>query len=174
MENRRTTPCFPRAPNLLHVLPSRMEGWNNLCTPAHTDQDAEDKEYDDDDDDNDNDEGADCDDHVEAVTDLLVLLLLAIFLASLCEERLDTEALPKLWQTLDIIVIIIIVGFLTVFCGFYLKFNPNLDAHDEADDDDDDEDYNDDDDNDDGDDNDNDDDEDSNEDDDDDDDEDRV
>ena len=24
---------FPRAPNLFHVLPSRMVGWNDLCTP---------------------------------------------------------------------------------------------------------------------------------------------
>ena len=34
MENRRTSPFSPRAPNLLQVLPSRMEGWNDLCTPA--------------------------------------------------------------------------------------------------------------------------------------------
>ena len=34
MENWRTSPCYPRAPNLLHVLPSRMVGWNDLCTPA--------------------------------------------------------------------------------------------------------------------------------------------
>ena len=33
VENRRTSPCSPRAPNLLHVLPSRMVGWNDLCTP---------------------------------------------------------------------------------------------------------------------------------------------
>ena len=38
---------------------------------------------------------------VMVVTHLLVLLLLAIFLASRCEERLDKEALPKLWHTLD-------------------------------------------------------------------------
>ena len=34
VENRRTSPCSPRAPNLLNVLPSRMVGWNDLCTPA--------------------------------------------------------------------------------------------------------------------------------------------
>ena len=42
LENRRTSPCFPSSPrsscspralNLLHVLPSRMVGWNDLCTP---------------------------------------------------------------------------------------------------------------------------------------------
>ena len=48
------------------------------------------------------------------MTHLLVLLLLAIFLASLCEERLDTEALPKLWHTLDIIVIIMNMGLLVL------------------------------------------------------------
>ena len=30
-----TSPCSPRAPNLLHVLPSRMVGWHNLCSPGH-------------------------------------------------------------------------------------------------------------------------------------------
>ena len=34
MENRKTSPCFPRAPNLLHVLPSWMVGWNKLCNPV--------------------------------------------------------------------------------------------------------------------------------------------
>ena len=34
LENRKTSPCSPRAPNLLHVLPSRMVGWNELCTPG--------------------------------------------------------------------------------------------------------------------------------------------
>ena len=43
MENWRTSPCFLsfprspcslRAPNLLHVLPSRMVGWDDLCTPG--------------------------------------------------------------------------------------------------------------------------------------------
>ena len=34
LENRKTSPCSPRAPNLLHVLPSRMVGWNELCNPA--------------------------------------------------------------------------------------------------------------------------------------------
>ena len=33
MDNRKTAPCSPRAPNLLHVLPSRMVGWHNLCSP---------------------------------------------------------------------------------------------------------------------------------------------
>ena len=33
LENRKTSPCSPRAPNLLHVLPSRMVGWNELCNP---------------------------------------------------------------------------------------------------------------------------------------------
>ena len=36
LENRKTSPCSPRAPNLLHVLPSRMVGWNKLCNPEHT------------------------------------------------------------------------------------------------------------------------------------------
>ena len=35
LENRKTSPCSPRAPNLLHVLPSRMVGWNELCNPAY-------------------------------------------------------------------------------------------------------------------------------------------
>ena len=35
LENRKTSPCSPHAPNLLHVLPSRMVGWNELCNPAH-------------------------------------------------------------------------------------------------------------------------------------------
>ena len=30
----KTSSCSPRAPNLLHVLPSRMVGWNKLCNPA--------------------------------------------------------------------------------------------------------------------------------------------
>ena len=34
LENRKTSPCSPRAPNLLHVLPYRMVGWNKLCNPA--------------------------------------------------------------------------------------------------------------------------------------------
>ena len=38
LENRRTpqwttSPCSPRAPDLLHVLPSRMVGWSELCNP---------------------------------------------------------------------------------------------------------------------------------------------
>ena len=31
LENRKTSPCSPRAPNFLQVLPSRMVGWNELC-----------------------------------------------------------------------------------------------------------------------------------------------
>ena len=31
----KTSPCSPRAPNLLHVLPSRMVGWHDLCSPGH-------------------------------------------------------------------------------------------------------------------------------------------
>ena len=34
LENRKTSSCSPRAPNLLHVLPSRMVGWHNLCSPV--------------------------------------------------------------------------------------------------------------------------------------------
>ena len=37
LENRKTSPCSPRAPILLHVLPSRMVGWNELCNPASND-----------------------------------------------------------------------------------------------------------------------------------------
>ena len=36
MENRKTSPCSPCAPNLLHVLVSRMLGYHNLCSPAGT------------------------------------------------------------------------------------------------------------------------------------------
>ena len=34
LENRSTSPCSPRAPNLLHMLPSRMVGWHNLWSPV--------------------------------------------------------------------------------------------------------------------------------------------
>ena len=34
LENRKTSRCSPRALNLLHVLPSRMVGWNKLCNPG--------------------------------------------------------------------------------------------------------------------------------------------
>ena len=34
VENRKTSPCSPRAPNLLHMLPSWMVGWNELCNPG--------------------------------------------------------------------------------------------------------------------------------------------
>ena len=34
LENRKTSPCSPRAPNLLHMLPSQMVGWNKLCSPG--------------------------------------------------------------------------------------------------------------------------------------------
>ena len=30
----KTSPCSPCVPNLLHVLPSRMLGWNKLCNPV--------------------------------------------------------------------------------------------------------------------------------------------
>ena len=33
LENRKTSPCSPRTPNSLHMLPSRMVGWNELCNP---------------------------------------------------------------------------------------------------------------------------------------------
>ena len=35
LENRKTSPYFPGAPNLLHVLTSRMVGWNEICNPVH-------------------------------------------------------------------------------------------------------------------------------------------
>ena len=34
LENRKTSPCSPRAPNLLHVLVSRILGYHNLCSPG--------------------------------------------------------------------------------------------------------------------------------------------
>ena len=34
LENRKTSPCSARAPNLLHVLPSWMVEWNKLCNPG--------------------------------------------------------------------------------------------------------------------------------------------
>ena len=34
LENRKTSPCFPCAPNLLHVLVSWIPGYHNLCSPA--------------------------------------------------------------------------------------------------------------------------------------------
>ena len=33
LENRKTSPCSPCAPNLLHVLISRIPGYHNLCSP---------------------------------------------------------------------------------------------------------------------------------------------
>ena len=33
LENRKTSPCSPCAPNLLHVLVSRIRGYHNLCSP---------------------------------------------------------------------------------------------------------------------------------------------
>ena len=33
LENRKTSPCSPCAPNLLHVLLSRTTGYHNLCSP---------------------------------------------------------------------------------------------------------------------------------------------
>ena len=35
LENRKTSPCSPFAPNLLHVLVSRIVGYHNLCSPGH-------------------------------------------------------------------------------------------------------------------------------------------
>ena len=35
LENRKTSPCSPCAPNLLHVLLSWIVGWHNLCSPVH-------------------------------------------------------------------------------------------------------------------------------------------
>jgi len=34
LENRKTSPCSPCAPNLLHVLMSRTTGYHNLCSPG--------------------------------------------------------------------------------------------------------------------------------------------
>ena len=34
LENRKASPCSPCAPNLLHVLVSRIIGYHNLCSPA--------------------------------------------------------------------------------------------------------------------------------------------
>ena len=34
LENRKTSPCSPFAPNLLHVLVSRIPGYHNLCSPG--------------------------------------------------------------------------------------------------------------------------------------------
>ena len=36
LENRKTSPCSPSAPNLLHVLVSRILGYHNLCSPDWT------------------------------------------------------------------------------------------------------------------------------------------
>ena len=33
LENRKTSPCSPCAPNLLHVLVSWIPGYHNLCSP---------------------------------------------------------------------------------------------------------------------------------------------
>ena len=35
LENRKTSPCSSCAPNLLHVLVSRILGYHNLCSPAY-------------------------------------------------------------------------------------------------------------------------------------------
>ena len=37
LENRKTSPCSPCAPNLLHVLVSWILGYN-LCSPAESSQ----------------------------------------------------------------------------------------------------------------------------------------
>ena len=34
LENRKTSPCYPCAPNLLHVLVSWILGYHNLCCPV--------------------------------------------------------------------------------------------------------------------------------------------
>ena len=34
LEDRKTSPCSPCAPNLLHLLISRIPGYHNLCSPA--------------------------------------------------------------------------------------------------------------------------------------------
>ena len=34
LENRKTSPCSPCAPNLLHVLVSWIPGYHNLCSPG--------------------------------------------------------------------------------------------------------------------------------------------
>ena len=34
LENRKTSPCSPCAPNLLHELVSRILGYHNLCSPG--------------------------------------------------------------------------------------------------------------------------------------------
>ena len=34
LKNRKTSPCSPCAPNLLHVLLSRIPGYHNLCSPV--------------------------------------------------------------------------------------------------------------------------------------------
>ena len=36
LENRKTSPFSPCAPNLLHVLVSRIPGYHNFCSPALT------------------------------------------------------------------------------------------------------------------------------------------
>ena len=37
LENRKTSPCSQCAPNLLHVLVSRILGYHNLCSPVPLD-----------------------------------------------------------------------------------------------------------------------------------------
>ena len=36
LKNRKTSPCSPCAPNLLHVLVSRILGYHKLCSPDQT------------------------------------------------------------------------------------------------------------------------------------------
>ena len=38
LENTKTSPCSPCAPNLLHVLVSWIVGYHNLCSPAQRDE----------------------------------------------------------------------------------------------------------------------------------------
>ena len=40
LENRKTSPCSPCAPNLPHVLLSRIPGYHNLCSPAYLDDES--------------------------------------------------------------------------------------------------------------------------------------
>ena len=63
LENRKTSPCSPCAPNLLHVLVSRIPGYHNLCSPDANDDDGGD---------HDDDVGGDEDDDV-GVEDVLHL-----------------------------------------------------------------------------------------------------
>ena len=41
LENRKTSPFAPCAPNLPHVLLSRIPGYHNLCSPDRDDNDVD-------------------------------------------------------------------------------------------------------------------------------------